>query len=58
MDIFNRANPGFRHEFQLVDVGDFNGAGESVPEPHFVQNLGEAEFVVAVFMYMRLLGCE
>jgi intron-binding protein aquarius len=28
------------------------------PNPHFIQNLGEAEFVVAVFMYMRLLGYE
>jgi len=49
-------NPGFAHEFQFVDVGDFQGAGESVPTPHFFQNLGEAEFVVATYMYMRLCG--
>ncbi|KAJ1563827.1 hypothetical protein HK096_010824, partial [Nowakowskiella sp. JEL0078] len=41
------ANPGFAFEFQVVDVPDFNGRGESEPFPHFVQNEGEAEFVVA-----------
>ncbi|EGD73730.1 aqr protein [Salpingoeca rosetta] len=53
---FSRANPGFKYDFQLVDVGDFRGVGESVPSPHFIQNLAEAEYVVAVYMYMRLLG--
>ena len=53
---FAVANAGFRYEYQMVDVGDFNGRGESVPSPHFIQNLAEAEFVVATFMYMRLLG--
>ena len=53
---FTLANPGFLYNFQLVDVGDFLGRGESQPMPHFFQNLGEAEFVVATFMYMRLLG--
>ncbi|CAG0914886.1 unnamed protein product [Notodromas monacha] len=50
------ANAGFRYVFQLIDVGDFNGTGESEPNPYFYQNLGEAEYVVAVYMYMRLLG--
>jgi intron-binding protein aquarius len=50
------ANAGFAVDHQLVDVGDYEGAGESTPAPHFYQNLGEAEFVVAVFQYMRLLG--
>lgn len=31
-------------------------AGESEPLPYFYQNLGEAEYVVATFMFMRLLG--
>ncbi|KAK5239914.1 hypothetical protein LTR16_011357, partial [Cryomyces antarcticus] len=26
------------------------------PTPHFIQNLGEAEYAVAIYMYMRLLG--
>jgi len=32
------------------------GRGESEPVPHFYQNLGEAEYLVSVFQYMRLLG--
>ncbi|XP_058118487.1 RNA helicase aquarius [Anopheles ziemanni] len=51
-----RANAGFAFEYQLVNVEDFNGVGESEPNPYFYQNLAEAEYVVAVFMYMRLLG--
>ncbi|XP_063231396.1 RNA helicase aquarius [Bacillus rossius redtenbacheri] len=50
------ANPGFWYDFQLVNVEDFNGVGESEPSPYFYQNLAEAEYCVAVFMYMRLLG--
>jgi len=30
--------------------------GESAPTPHFFQNLGEAEYVVAAYQYMRLAG--
>ena len=50
------ANPGFCFEFQVVNVEDFNGRGEQEPNPYFFQNLGEAEFSVALFMYMRLQG--
>ncbi|XP_058799863.1 RNA helicase aquarius [Phymastichus coffea] len=50
------ANPGFLHDFQLINVEDFNGVGESEPSAYFYQNLAEAEYCVAVFMYMRLLG--
>ncbi|KAK3748727.1 hypothetical protein QZH41_015674 [Actinostola sp. cb2023] len=49
-------NPGFHFDYQLIDVQDFNGVGESEPNPYFYQNLGEAEYAVAIFMYMRLLG--
>ncbi|XP_067030979.1 RNA helicase aquarius-like [Acropora muricata] len=49
-------NPGFFFDFQLIDVPDFNGVGESEPNPYFYQNLGEAEYAVAIFMYMRLIG--
>ena len=32
------------------------GVGESSPHPFYIQNLAEAEFTVATFMYMRLQG--
>ena len=50
------ANAGFAHTTQFVDVPDFDGHGEVEPTPHFVQNLGEAEYIVSVYQYMRLLG--
>lgn len=53
---FQLANPGFVHDFQIIDVPDFDGKGESTPTPFFYQNLGEAEYVVATYMYMRLIG--
>lgn len=53
---FQQANAGFRHEFQFIDVGDFKGQGEERPSPYFIQNLGEAEYAVAIYQYMRLLG--
>ncbi|XP_072391042.1 RNA helicase aquarius isoform X1 [Diabrotica undecimpunctata] len=53
---YQLANPGFAFDFQLIDVQDFNGTGESEPSPYFYQNLAEAEYCVAMFMYMRLIG--
>lgn len=53
---FTLANPGFRHEFQFINVPDYKGSGETEPTPHFIQNLGEAEYAVALYQYMRLLG--
>ena len=53
---FELANGGFAHPFQFVDVADLNGVGETAPVPHYLQNLAEAEFMVATFMYMRLRG--
>lgn len=54
--IFHKANSGFSYEYQLVDVPDYHGRGESAPSPWFYQNEGEAEYIVSVYMYMRLLG--
>ena len=51
-----RANAGFQYEYQFIDVPDYKGVGESQPTPHFFQNLGEAEYAVAIYQYMRLLG--
>jgi len=53
---FQVANAGFAMATQFVNVEDFMGKGEQEPRPYFFQNLGEAEYVVATFMYMRLLG--
>ena len=53
---YTRGNAGFAYTSQFVDVPDFNGVGEMEPTPHFVQNLGEAEYLVSVYQYMRLLG--
>jgi intron-binding protein aquarius len=53
---FKLANPGFRFDYQLINVNDYDGKGETAPNPYFYQNLGEAEYVVAVYMYMRLMG--
>ncbi|KAK9230444.1 hypothetical protein WN944_023414 [Citrus x changshan-huyou] len=33
--IFRGANAGFSYDYQLVDVPDYNGRGESVPSPWF-----------------------
>lgn len=53
---FQGANAGFRYDYQFINVPDYKGRGESEPTPHFIQNLGEAEYAVAIFQYMRLLG--
>ena len=53
---FRLANAGFRYEYQFINVPDYQGSGEREPSPHFVQNLGEAEYAVAIYQYMRLLG--
>ena len=54
--LYLQSNTGFRYEYQFIDVPDYKGTGESQPTPHFFQNLGEAEYAVAIFQYMRLLG--
>nr|CAB3500638.1 unnamed protein product [Digitaria exilis] len=48
--------PGFSFEYQLVDVPDYRGKGEYAPSPWFYQNEGEAEYIVSVYIYMRLIG--
>jgi len=56
LDAYKTANVGLTYAHQFIDVQDFEGQGETTPTPHFYQNLGEAEYCVALFMYMRLLG--
>ncbi|KAK9480812.1 P-loop containing nucleoside triphosphate hydrolase protein [Lipomyces japonicus] len=55
-DEYKFANAGFNHTLQFINVEDFNGEGETEPVAGVVQNLGEAEFATAIYMYMRLLG--
>jgi intron-binding protein aquarius len=53
---YSCANPGLAFEYQFIDVPDFMGRGESEPTSFFYQNLGEAEYLVSLFCFMRLLG--
>lgn len=53
---FLTANAGFKYDYQFINVPDYKGKGETEPTPHFIQNLGEAEYAVAIYQYMRLLG--
>eukprot|EP00466_Bigelowiella_natans_P014616 jgi/Bigna1/85349/estExt_fgenesh1_pg.C_30315 len=53
---FLKANSGFSYEYQFINVEDLRGKGCTSPMPYFYQNLAEAEYIVQVYMYMRLLG--
>ncbi|KAK7737001.1 hypothetical protein SLS53_006757 [Cytospora paraplurivora] len=53
---FLAANAGFKYDYQFINVPEYKGKGEVEPTPHFIQNLGEAEYAVAIYQYMRLLG--
>ena len=53
---YKAANAGLQHTIQLINVDDFEGKGETAPTPYFYQNVGEAEYVVALFQYMVLIG--
>ena len=53
---FTLATSSFVHEFQFVDVQDFYGKGETQPRRHFFQNLGEAEYIAHLFLWLRSRG--
>jgi intron-binding protein aquarius len=53
---FQVANAGFKYDYQFIDVQDYKGKGEQEVAPHVLANEGEAEYAVAIFQYMRLLG--
>lgn len=40
----------------MINVDEYQSRGESSPTPYFYQNLGEAEYAVALFQYMVLIG--
>lgn len=50
------ANAGLLYDYQFINVPDYKKNGESTPFPFFYQNLGEAEYCVHLYMYMRLIG--
>lgn len=53
---FQVANAGMWFDYQLINVENLEGRGETEPRKYFYQNLAEAEYVVHLYMYMRLLG--
>ena len=56
LPLFAKANTCLRYDYQVIDVPDYEGEGETEPQPHHLQNRGEAEYVVAVYQYLRLCG--
>eukprot|EP01132_Coremiostelium_polycephalum_P002420 gene2420-2988_t len=58
LPMFQTANPGLAYDYQIINVDEVDGfgQGETEPYPHFYQNLGEAEYIVAMYQYMRLMG--
>eukprot|EP01091_Cochliopodium_minus_P018586 TRINITY_DN7576_c0_g1_i1.p1 TRINITY_DN7576_c0_g1~~TRINITY_DN7576_c0_g1_i1.p1 ORF type:complete len:1581 (+),score=553.90 TRINITY_DN7576_c0_g1_i1:419-4744(+) len=55
-DVFLKANAGLSFDYQLINVENFQGKGEVQPTPYFYQNLGEAEYVVSLYIWLRLRG--
>ncbi|KAI2504267.1 Intron-binding protein aquarius N-terminus [Fragilaria crotonensis] len=53
---YSSANAGFAHTFQFINVEDYLGKGETTPTAYFYQNLGEAEYAVALFQFMVMIG--
>ncbi|CCG83306.1 putative DEAD helicases superfamily protein [Taphrina deformans PYCC 5710] len=56
IDEYSKANAGLSHTCQFIDVSDYKGRGEFSPRAGSWQNLGEAEYVVALYQYLRLLN--
>ncbi|PVU89006.1 hypothetical protein BB561_005611 [Smittium simulii] len=53
---FISRNAGFKFNYQMINVEAANGKGETEPSKYFYQNLDEAEYAVAIYQYMRLIG--
>lgn len=50
------ANAGFAYTYQFINVEDYQGKGETTPTAYYYQNIGEAEFAVALFQFMVMIG--
>lgn len=46
---YHKANAGFSYEYQLIDVGLFNGVGETEPNPHFIQVKYSIIYIILIF---------
>ena len=53
---FLLANAGFASTLQFINVENYNGKGETTPTAYFYQNVGEAEYIVALFQFMVMIG--
>jgi len=53
---YSVCNAGFVHTHQFINIDDHNGKGETSPTSYYYQNLGEAEFAVALFQFMLMIG--
>lgn len=52
-------NPGILKTIKFINVGEYQGKGETggdAGRPSQIENLGEAEYAIALYQYMRLLG--
>lgn len=47
---FQRANSGFAFNYQLINVPDFNGVGETTPSPYFYQVYYFSQFSDSVWI--------
>lgn len=56
VEVYPASNAGLKYTFQFINVDDYQGRGETEPTPHMYQNLGEAEYAVGLYQYLRLLG--
>lgn len=54
---YKRANAGFRFDYQLIDVQDFHGQGESEPQPFYYQNLGNSERDIFLINFSCFIFC-
>jgi len=54
------SSPEYKTRFvytnQLINIDDYDGKGETTPTAYYYQNIGEAEYAVALFQFMIMIG--
>lgn len=53
---FSTANAGLLYDFQLINVEDFQGVGESEPNPYFYQVIQHGIGVYVAFAWLKCYG--